>query len=255
MNIKKQEKYSSVILSFNKLCSEYIQWSNKQLKDLQQESKGTLEEQLATLQKLGEKVVKESHESLQKAIKETNHLEELDIAENVEHTIQELQSCSDQIKSAFSKRTKAIEAQIISKKLGSVTKEQLDEFHETFKHFDKAGRNALGKNDFKAACASVGEDIPDNELESVFKKFDKNNDGLISFEEFTEYMSSIVKEGTGYEDVIASFKELAGGADFITETQLKANMEKDEAEYLLKVMPKKGDGYDYTKYANTTFGK
>jgi len=114
---KKQEKYSSVIISFNKLCSEYIQWSTKQLKELQQESKGTLEEQLATLQKLGEKVVKESHESLQKAIKESNHLEELDIAEMVEHTIQELQSCSDQIKSAFSKRTKAIEAQIISKKI------------------------------------------------------------------------------------------------------------------------------------------
>jgi len=63
-----------------------------------------------------------------------------------------------------------LKLKLFLKKLGSVTKEQLDEFHETFKHFDKAGRNALGKNDFKAACASVGEDIPDNELESVFKK-------------------------------------------------------------------------------------
>jgi len=254
---KKQEKFSSVITAFNKLCSDYITWANTQLKALQAESKGTLEEQLTALQKLGEKVVKESHDQLQKGIKEANHLDELDIAEMVEHTVQELQACDDQIKSAFSKRTKAIEAQIISKKLGSVTKEQLDEFHETFKHFDKTGRNALGKNDFKAACASVGEDIPDNELDSVFKSYDKNNDGLISFEEFTEYMSSIVKEGTGYEDVLASFKELSGGAEFITEAQIKGNMEKDEAEYLVNNMPKHkgGQGYDYKLYADKLFGK
>jgi len=54
--------------------------------------------------------------------------------------------------------------------MSSVSKEQLNEFHETFKYFDKSGNNKLDKNQFKAACASVGEDIPDNELDSVFKK-------------------------------------------------------------------------------------
>jgi len=172
-----------------------------------------------------------------------------------EHTVQELQALDDQIKNIFSKRCKAIEEQIYAKKLSSVSKEQLNEFHETFKYFDKGGNNKLDKNQFKAACASVGEDIPDNELDSVFKKYDKDLDGFINFEEYIEYMSSIAKEGTGYEDVIASFKELAGGKDFITQSQLSSNMEKDEVDYLISVMPKCQGGYDYVAYANKTFGK
>jgi actinin alpha len=251
----KQESNHKLISEYNAACVKYVGWATKTLKEIQEETKGSLEEQLAVLQKLGEKSVKESHDTLSKLVKEANHLEELDIAELVDHTVQEMQATDEQIKSAFSKRSKAIEGQIISKKMGSVTKEQLDEFHETFKHFDKAGKNHLGKNDFKAACAAVGEDIPDSELDAVFRKYDKDNDGLISFEEFTEYMSGLVKEGTGYEDVIASFKELAGGADVISQQQLLSNMEKEEAEYLIQTMPKKGDGYDYVAYANETFGK
>jgi actinin alpha len=252
---KKQEGNYKLITDYNGDCNKYLPWAAKMLKDLGLETKGSLEDQLAALQKLGEKAVKESYDTLTKLVKEANRLEELDIAEMVEHTVQELQATDDQIKSAFSKRGKAIEGQIISKKMGSVTKEQLDEFHETFKHFDKAGKNHLGKNDFKAACASVGEDIPDSELDAVFRNYDKDNDGLISFEEFTEYMSNIVKEGTGYEDVVASFRELAGGADTITEAQLTGSMEKEDAAYLLQTMPKKNGAYDYIAYANSTFGK
>ena len=137
--------------------------------------------------------------------------------EQTEQTVQELQGYDEQIKSTFSKRARGIEEAIFATKMSSVSKEQLNEFHETFKHFDKNNNNKLSKNEFKAACASVGEDIPDKELDNVFQKFDKDRDGFVSFEEYIDFMSSIAKEGTGYDDVIASFQELAGGNKYISE--------------------------------------
>jgi len=120
------------------------------------------------------------------------------------------------------------------KKIGSVTKEQIKEFNDTFKHFDKTNRNKLNKAEFKGACSSVGEDIPDNVLESTFKVYDKDEDGFISFEEFLEFMSGIVKEGTGYEDVVESFRAITGGKDIISKVQLEGNLDKTEAEFLMK---------------------
>jgi len=139
--------------------------------------------------------------------------------------------------------------------MGSVSKEQLQEFHDTFKHFDKQNRNKLNKLEFKAACASVGEDIPDHVLETTFKAYDKDEDGFIDFSEFIEFMSSVVKEGTGFDDVVESFRAITGGKDFITANQLTGNLEKAEAEYLMKVMPSVNGGYDFVAYAKKTFGK
>jgi len=113
----------------------------------------------------------------------------------------------------------------------------------------------LDKNSFKAACAAAGEDIPEKDLDSTFHKFDEDGDGFIKFEEFISFMSSVVKEGTGYEDIIESFSEIAGGKDFITESQLKSNLEAEEAEFLIKNMPKISGGFDYKQYAKNTYGK
>jgi len=121
----------------------------------------------------------------------------------------------------FKKRSANIEEAILAQKLSSVSKEQLQDFLDTFKHFDKSKMGKLDKNSFKAACAAAGEDIPDKDLDSTFHKFDSDGDGFIKFEEFITFMSSVVKEGTGYEDIIESFAEIAGGKDFITEIPIK----------------------------------
>jgi len=166
-----------------------------------------------------------------------------------------MQSFGEQIKNASKKRIHALQEQIYQKKIGSVTKEQLQEFHDTFKHFDKTNRNKLNKAEFKGACSSVGEDIAEHILESTFKIYDKDEDGFIDFTEFIEFMSNVVKEGTSYEDVIESFRAITGGKDVITANQLTGNLEKAEAEFLMKSMPQVDNGYDFVTYAKKTYGK
>jgi len=253
---KKQEHNEKLVSQFDEACKKYIEWGSETLKKLQGDTQGTLEEKLAALQKAGQTAIQSSQTSLSKLVQSANALEEADISEQSDHTVQELQSYDEQIKTTYSKRTSGMEEEIYSTKMGSVKKEQLQEFHETFRFFDRGNQNKLGKNEFKAACASIGEDIMDSELDNVFKKYDKDKDNAINFEEFIDFMSTISREGTGYEDVLASFSELAGGNKFITEQQIKQNIDSaEEVEHLLKNMPQVDGGYDYVAYCNKTFGK
>jgi len=216
---------------------------------------GSLEEQLKSLKKIGEEAIKKSGDSVSKIEKLSVNIEQAGISERTEKTFGDLQSIHEIIGDSFQKRAANIEEAIVAEKLSSVSKEQLQDFLDTFKHFDKSKMGKLDKNSFKAACAAAGEDIPEKDLDSTFHKFDEDGDGFIKFEEFISFMSSVVKEGTGYEDIIESFAEIAGGKDFITESQLKSNLEAEEAEFLIKNMPKVSGGFDYKQYAKNAYGK
>jgi len=252
---KKQEVNESLLSHFHSECKEYQGFVDQTLKHIAQDTEGIEEEKLEKLEKFGSEALHNSAEHLKTLKENSEKIEEADISEQAEYTYQEMESLGDQIKNAVNKRIQALQEQIFQKKMGSVSKEQLQEFHDTFKHFDKQNRNKLNKNEFKAACASVGEDIPDNLLESTFKAYDKDEDGFINFEEFIEFMSNVVKEGTGFDDIVESFRAITGGKDVITGSQLSGNLEKTEAEYLMKVMPQVDGGYDFVTYAKKTYGK
>jgi actinin alpha len=252
---KKQHEHEKILTELLNLCKDYIIFVEKSLKDIAQDSEGTEEEKLEHVEKYSTEALQTSAKKLEGIKKASTLIEEAEISEKAEYSYQEMESLGDQIKNSSKKRINALQEQVFQKKIGSVTKEQIKEFNDTFKHFDKTNRNKLNKAEFKGACSSVGEDIPDNVLESTFKVYDKDEDGFISFEEFLEFMSGIVKEGTGFEDVIESFRAITGGKDVITKVQLEGNLDKVEAEYLMKKMPQVDGGYDFVAYAKKTFGK
>jgi len=251
----KQSKNEKLLEEYNKIANDYVQWSDGVLKSLTQEGTGSLEEQLKKLKSEGEVAIKKSSDTISKIEKLSVQIDEANVSERTDKTFNDLQNIHEIIGDSFQKRTANIEEAILSEKLSSVSKEQLQEFLDTFKHFDKSKIGRLDKNSFKAACAAAGEDIPDKDLDQTFKKYDKDNDGFIQFEEFIDFMSSVVKEGTCYEDILESFAEIAGGKDFITESQLKSNLEAEEAEFLIANMPKVSGGFDYKAYAKKTYGK
>ena len=54
------------------------------------------------------------------------------------------------------KKIAFIENQIVARSKSNFTPQQLEEFSETFKHFDKDNSNTLKRDEFKAALASEG---------------------------------------------------------------------------------------------------
>jgi len=244
-----------ILDDYNTIANEYNKWSDSALKEITADLSGALEDQLKALKQIGEKALKTSTDQISKIEKFHSLVEEADISERVDKTYNDLQNIHEIIGDSFQKRYANIEEAILTEKLSSVSKEQLQEFSDVFKHFDKSKMGKLDKNSFKAACAAAGEDIPDKDLDNTFAKFDSDKDGFIQFEEFIQFMSSVVKEGTGYEDIVESFSEIAGGKDFITEAQLRSNLEAEEADFLIQNMPKVSGGFDYKAYAKKTYGK
>jgi actinin alpha len=152
-----------------------------------------------------------------------------------------------------------LESAILAGKNEGISEEQLKDFRETFNYFDKDKDAKLNKLEFKACCASLGEDVDDNDITRIFKEIDLDSDGSIEFDEFKlKYMNRLASEGLSYEGIVDSFKQLAGDKDYITASELTSVMDQEEAEYLLSVMPKKEgveDGYDFYEFAKQSFGK
>jgi len=101
---KRQETNENLVKEFNNKCKEYLTWGNDAIKALQKETDGSLEDQLSVLQKEGPKYVNQSNTLLGKLVQSAGALEEADIIEMSEHTVQELQALDDQIKTIFSKK-------------------------------------------------------------------------------------------------------------------------------------------------------
>jgi len=228
----------------------------KKTKEVEKELDGELEEQLKVVRELGNKYSHESKDEAKKLTEIFSKIEQADIAEQAPITIQEVNVLDSQLQKVCAKRIETIEANILSKKQSNISESQLKDFRDTFKFFDKEKKTGfLTKIQFKAACAAVGEDIPDEKLEQTFSQFDQDKDGKISFDEFIGFISSIAKEGSGKDDLLGAFRDLTKGEKFISEGQIRNNFDKDQSEYFLKNMKKTDEGYDYEDYINRTFSK
>lgn len=252
---KDQEDKAQLIQEYTDASTEYQKWVGDCNASLNNEIEGTLEQQLETLKPLSTDALKTNDEKLQSLTAMYENLEAADISENANITLTELNSLHDQITATATKRVQAIEEAIIAAKLSDVTEDQLKDWGQTFRHFDAQKQNSLTKLQFKAACAAVGEDIPDDQLEARFANYDKDKDGKIEFDEWIDFMKIISKEGSGYKDIMDAFAELAGNAPTITENQMRSVMPQEQVDYLIKVMPKAADGYDYKTYCEQSFAK
>jgi len=153
------------------------------------------------------------------------------------------------------KKLKDIEEQIAKKAGGGITKEQLAEFKESFDHFDKSKAGALSYLDFKGALTSLGEDPSEEDFQAICARLDTNKDKTINFSEFIVFMSDRTKDKETPDEIIAAFKVLTDGREFITEQEMRTVMDADKAALLTQQMPKHagGNGYDYLKWTQAIY--
>jgi len=250
-----QETTEKLLAGFSAAFHDYTKFVAAQTEAIEKELPGELEEQKKVVNQVGQKVTLESKSQIKKLNELFAQIEHADIAEQAPVTLQEIAVLDAQLQKVVTGRIETIDANILSKKQSNISESQLKDFRDTFKFFDKEKSGSLGKLQFKAACASVGEDIPDDKLEQVFIGYDVDKDGKISFDEFLAFISSVAKEGSGKEDLLNAFKDLTKGEAFITESVIRSNFDKEQAEYFIKVMPKTDKGYDYEAYLNSAYAK
>lgn len=136
----------------------------------------------------------------------------------------------------------------------NLTPAQLEEFEQTFYHFDEHRRNTLTFTEFRYAISSFGIVYPKEELESMFYEMTRGAE-VMNFQQFIYFTVSVTEDKTTPGELLDSFRKIADGNPFVTEVQLrKSHVEMKLVDYLKKAMPKvTDDGYDYESFIQNMF--
>jgi len=147
----KQTKISELLKEFGTAAASYKEFIEAQNVELNAEAtSGSLEEQLAELKSKGDVALEKNEEFYQNLKNLIDQLEAADVVEQTTVTLSEITSMYENLKTVVDKRAQDLENQILVSKSGNITEEQLKEFQEAFRHFDKDRDGKINKKDFKA---------------------------------------------------------------------------------------------------------
>ncbi|VDP17326.1 unnamed protein product [Soboliphyme baturini] len=228
--------------------------------------RGSLEQSLQRLQDLC-KSVQSYKSSLDELERINQQLQENYILENpfTSYTMETLRVGWETLLTNINRTTNEIENQILTRDSKGIKDEQLNEFRSSYNHFDKT-RLGLDPEEFKSCLVSVGYNIRpgqegDMEFQRIMSIVDPNRTGRVHFDAFLDFMTRETLDMDTTEQVIESFRVLAGGKSFITADELRRELPPDQAEYCIHRMPlyKGADAvpgsYDYVTFSHHLFGE
>ncbi|KAH9272167.1 hypothetical protein BASA83_005507 [Batrachochytrium salamandrivorans] len=224
-----RQEYAQVANSFQDSLNEI----SHQLASLE----GDLEQQLDTTKALlgNLKPVGESLAHIQllnDALVEAN----IDDNEYTIYTVEDLSFDYGLLTQSLNKKHKFIENQIVARTKTNFTPQQLEEYSETFKHFDKDNSNSLKREEFQGALQSEGTAFKEDELEKPFWR----------------YLRVLMKFPLSNLSITCI---LAGEKGFVTEADLyKGAISPAIVEYLKSSLARKEEGYDFTSFVSGAFG-
>jgi len=180
--------------------------------------------------------------------------------EYTDHTSDDLSFEFDRLSKTYGKHITFLQSQIASRDQGSISAEQIEEFKESYNHFDADKDGSLSRLEFKSCLSGLG--IIDIDFEGGDKKFDEifkklaTNDKVL-FPQFVDYMVSITADSTSPDQLRESFTVLANGKDFVTENDFRvAQMSAEQIAYLVNVIPPYSGvagGLDYKSWLSSLF--
>eukprot|EP01103_Thecamoeba_quadrilineata_P002430 TRINITY_DN12390_c0_g1_i1.p1 TRINITY_DN12390_c0_g1~~TRINITY_DN12390_c0_g1_i1.p1 ORF type:complete len:1553 (+),score=563.11 TRINITY_DN12390_c0_g1_i1:26-4660(+) len=255
--IARQEHNENLRVQFADAAKSLRQFITDNHSHLNAAGSGDLEADLADLQARRPSILGAS-ELLAKVEDFHSQLEAAGVSNNphTDLTFAVLRLEYDQLVKATGAKESLLQKEILKKKNSSVSAEQLAEFREVFEHFDKDKTGALRRLEFKSCLQSLGENPSDAEVDSLISQI--GTDGTVNFEAFTELMVKRSSDSDSREQILEAFKTLAGDKAFITVDDLKRALPAEKVDYLSKHMTlyngQEGH-YDYTAWANASFGK
>lgn len=246
-------------------ASAYIDAKNAALSDLSIEGKGTLEDQLKALQGFQTEVA--TYQSSIDECEAANQAAQAAMVFDNPHTstsIEALRASWRQLNSSIARNINEMENQIMIRDSMGLTEDQIREFRTSFNHFDRDGSGQLDKNEFRSCLLSLGYQLGadpanDPKLDSLFALVDPNESGYVTFEAFLEFMTKETVDTDTADQVLNSFKILAGDKPYILADDLRRELPPEQAEYCIQRMNPYPDGpegaLDYSSFSSALFGQ
>ncbi|XP_039575725.1 alpha-actinin-1-like [Passer montanus] len=266
----------------------WIQTKMEEIGRISIEMNGTLEDQLNHLKEYEQNIVEykpnlelleQQHQLVQEALIFDN--------QHSNYTMEHLRVGWEQLLTTIARTINEVENQILTRDAKGISQEQMQEFRASFNHFDKDHGGALGPEEFKACLISLGYDVEndrqpkrrtdskdfrallgpagsglgDAEFQRIMAVVDPNGSGSVTFQAFIDFMSRETTDTDTAEQVINSFRVLAGDKNYITAAELRRELPAAQAEYCIaRMAPYPGpDGVpgalDYKSFSTALYGE
>uniref|UniRef100_A0A8I3RT50 F-actin cross-linking protein n=1 Tax=Canis lupus familiaris TaxID=9615 RepID=A0A8I3RT50_CANLF len=245
----------------------WIQTKMEEIGRISIEMHGTLEDQLSHLRQYEKSIVnykpkidqlEGDHQLIQEALIFDN--------KHTNYTMEHIRVGWEQLLTTIARTINEVENQILTRDAKGISQEQMNEFRASFNHFDRDHSGTLGPEEFKACLISLGYDIgndPQGEAEfaRIMSIVDPNRLGVVTFQAFIDFMSRETADTDTADQVMASFKILAGDKNYITVDELRRELPPDQAEYCIaRMAPYSGPdavpgALDYMSFSTALYGE
>lgn len=231
------------------------------------QTKSSLEEQLKKLRQY-EQATAQYKPNIDELERYNQEIQEAMIFENhyTQYTMETLRVGWEQLLTAIARNINEVENQILTRDSKGISEDQMNEFRVSFNHFDKNRTRRLEPKEFKACLVSLGYNIRDDrqgdaDFQRIMSIVDPNNSGYVTFEAFLDFMTRETADTDTAEQVMQSFKILAGDKPYITAQILRQELPPDQAEYCIQRMaPYSGrdavpGALDYMSFSTALYGE
>ncbi|XP_059350410.1 alpha-actinin, sarcomeric isoform X2 [Daphnia carinata] len=268
--LRKQQNNELMRRQFAEKANSVGPWIERQMDavaSIAMGMQGSLEDQLVRLKEYEQNVY--AYKSHMEELEKLNQgIQESMVFENryTQYTMETLRVGWEQLLTSINRNINEVENQILTRDSKGITQEQLNEFRSSFNHFDKNRVGHLKPDEYKSCLVSLGYSLgKDKQGEIDFQRImaivDPNNSGYVLFDAFLDFMTRESTDSDTAEQVIDSFRILAGDKPFILPDELRRELPPDQAEYCIQRMqPYKGtDGspgaLDYMSFSTALYGE
>eukprot|EP01112_Ceratiomyxa_fruticulosa_P007166 TRINITY_DN1849_c0_g3_i1.p1 TRINITY_DN1849_c0_g3~~TRINITY_DN1849_c0_g3_i1.p1 ORF type:complete len:1136 (+),score=332.00 TRINITY_DN1849_c0_g3_i1:335-3409(+) len=232
---KRQETNDELCKEFASQANHINEWISQEVNKVAQSGTAgeTLEAQQADLLvRLESRVAFSSN--VEKLTQLSQSLQDARIEDNIytKLTLRDIEIKWELLLTNIQQRQKTIEDEIRAQKGTQISASQLAELKDCFNHFDRDKSGTLTTHELKACLHSLGEDLPDDKIDAIIKEH--GQEGVLSFESFTNFMVKRIADVESKEDIAAAFAQLSNGKETLTPDQVHSSFPPDEAKLIIE---------------------
>jgi len=181
------------------------------------------------------------------------------------YTMETLRVGWEQLITSIARAKNEVENQILTRDSKGISEEQMNDFRRSFYYFDKNHTNRLDAKEFRACLISLGYNIKEGDYDPEFQRLmasvDPNHTGYVTFDLFLDFMTRETTDTDTAEQIMQSFRILAGDKPYITAEILHRELPPEQAEYCISRMttysgPEGMPGaLDYRSFSTALYGE
>ncbi|XP_074605702.1 uncharacterized protein LOC141858753 [Brevipalpus obovatus] len=136
-------------------------------------------------------------------------------------------------------------------KMNEISDQVRRDIDETFSMFDPENKRSIESSKLKMAMRALGFEPKKEEVKKIINEYDKDNEGVIAYDDFLNLMSKKISEKDANDEIMRAFQlfddKNTGKIGFESlkrvSEELGENISEEELKEMIAEADRDGDGY------------